>query len=479
MANQTASVATDSKPKGISKTIRYFYGIGDMCFALMTNVGVYYSTFYLTNVAKMSLASVALITSVVAAIDAFTAWIYGGVINSTKPMKWGRYRSWLIAVNWIVPVFYFFMYVRIGSTELVSSIFFFIFNIGARFFHNWAYVANAAMIGVVAKTPDDRVAMASSRATWNNMSKFAWSYLGVPFLAILTTIFTEKYSYAVLSLAMSLLMVFTYFLHFKMTEGYEDTGAQEMASTAKAQRARTNVVDLLKALFTNPPLLALMVADLAKWLFNFIVAGTVVYYFTYIALNRGMQASYSLAIAFLAVIGAYFSRYIGKKLSGRITVIVCYVLMAIALLAARMFYTNPIMVVVLISVAQLGYGCCYSCSSALYADAAIYSEWKTGKNATGWIMGLQNIPLKVGSTLKSIILAACLAVGGFSAEIAVEDATVAMKESICLALMVVPAVLLLVGAAMLTFGFRLPKDKLEMMEKEIETRKAAEEAAKA
>ncbi|MCI8674763.1 MAG: MFS transporter [Lachnospiraceae bacterium] len=475
MGNQTME-QTAGKPKGISKTIRYFYGVGDMCFALMTNVGVYYSAFYLTNVAQLSLPSVAFLTTVTAMIDAFTAWIYGGVINSVKPMKWGRYRSWLIAVNWLVPVFYFFMYVRIGSTDAVSTFFFFIFMLGARFLHNWGYTANMSLISVVAKTPDDRVAMASSRATWNNMSKFAWSYLGVPFLAILTGIFTEKYAYAVLSLSMSLLMVAGYFFHFKMTEGYEDTGTEELANAAKTKRARTNIVDLLKALFANPPLLCLLIADLAKWLFNFMVAGTVVYYFTYIALNKGMQASYMLIIAFLAVIGAYFSRYIGKMLSGRVTVIACYFIMAAALLAARMLYTSPWVVVALISLAQLGYGCCYSCSSALYADTAVYSEWKSGKNASGWIMGLQNIPLKTASTLKSALLAACLAIGGFSATIAVEDASVAMKESICLALMVIPAILLIIGAVVLLIGFRLPKSRVEQMEREIEERKKAEES---
>ncbi len=474
MGNQTNSAA---EPRRISKTIRYFYGVGDMCFALMTNVGVYYSAFYLTNVAQLGLASVAFLTTMTAMIDAFTAWIYGGVMNSVKPMKWGRYRSWLIAVNWLVPVFYFLMYVRIGTTDAVSTAFFFFFMLGGRFLHNWGYTANMSLISVVAKTPDDRIAMASSRATWNNMSKFAWSYLGVPFLAILTGIFTEKYAYAMLSGFMSLLMVAGYFFHFKMTEGYEDTGTEELANQAKAKRARTSVVDLLKALFANPPLLSLIIADLAKWLFNFMVAGTVVYYFTYIALNKGMQASYMLIIAFLAVIGAYVSRFIGKMLSGRITVIVCYVVMAAALLAARMLYTSPWTVVFLISVAQLGYGCCYSCSSALYADAAVYSEWKSGKNASGWIMGLQNIPLKAASTVKSAVLAACLAIGGFSAAIAVEDASVEMKEAICLALMVIPAILLIVGAVVLLVGFRLPKSKVEQMEKEIEERKKAEEAA--
>lgn len=470
-------MATKARPQGLSKTIRYFYGFGDMCFALMTNVGVYYSAFYLTNVAQLGLGSIAFLTTTVALIDALTAWIYGGVINSMKPMKWGRYRSWLIAVVWIVPIFYLLMYIRIGTTDTISTIFFFIFMLAGRFFHNWGYVANMSLISVVAKTPDERVIMASSRATWNNLSKFAWSYLGVPFLAFLTTIFTEKYAYAALSFAMSLLMVFGYWCHFKMTEGYEDTGIEERSNAAKTKRAKTNVKDLLLALFANVPLLCLLLADLAKWFFNFMVAGTVVYYFTYIALNKGMQATYMLIIAFCAVFGAFISRYIGKKLSGRLTVIVCYFLMAVCLIVARFFYTSPWVVVILLSLAQLGYGICYSCSSALYADTAIYSEWKSGKNASGWIMGLQNIPLKVASTTKSALLAACLAIGGFSAKIAVEDATVAMKESICLAMLVIPAVLLIVGALVLLVGFRLPKDRLEQMEKEIEAKKAKEEAA--
>lgn len=368
------------------------------------------------------------------------------------------------------------MYVRIGTSDIVSTVFFFIFMLGGRFVHNWPYTANMSMISVVAKTPDDRVTMASSRATWNNISKFAWSYLGVPFLVILTSIFTEKYSYAVLSLIMSLLMVAGYWFHFWMTKGYEDTGEEERENVAKTKRAKTKPKDLIKALFTNPPLLCLMIADLAKWLFNFMVAGTVVYYFTYIALNKEMQASYMLIIAFCSVIGAFFSRYIGKKLSGRITVIVCYIVMAIALLVARVFYTSPWTVVVLISVAQLGYGCCYSCSSALYADTAVYNEWKNGKNASGWIMGLQNIPLKVASTLKSALLTACLAIGGFSAKIAVDQASTAMKESICLALLIIPAVLLVIGAIVLFFGFRLTKEKLLNMQNEIDIKKKDEES---
>ena len=460
----------------LTKSARYFFGVGDMFYALMTSVHSYYLTFYYTNVAMLSLGTVALLVSVSSVFDSATSWIYGAVINSTKPMKWGRYRSWLIALTWLLPVTSFLLYCRIGESEAVATVFFFIAMIASRIVQNFPYTANVAMISVMGKNADDRIHLASSRATWNNASKFIWSYVGVPFLAILTTLVTEKYAYATLAAILSVFTFFGYYAHFKMSEGYEDTGAVEQANVAKAKRAKTNPLDLLKALFTNPPLLALIIADLAKWLFNFMVAGTVVYYFTYIALNKGMQATYTLIIAFTAVIGAYASRYIGKKLSGRKTMIIFYLIMAACLIVARVLYTNVWVVIALLSVSQLCYGCVYSCSSALYGDTAVYSEWKTGKNATGWVMGLQNIPIKIASLLKGIILPAALAIGGFSAQIATEDASESVRIWIANTLMGIPAILLLLGALVMIFLYRLPKEKVEKMQAEIDERKAAEEA---
>ncbi len=467
----------NSNPKsGLTKSIRYFYGIGDMFFALMTSVYSYYLTFYYTNVAMLSLGTVALLVSVSSIFDSATAWVYGAVINSTKPRKWGRYRSWLVVITWLLPVTSFLLYCRIGKSEAVATVFFFIAMFASRIVQNFPYTANVAMINVLGKTADDRIQLASSRATWNNASKFVWSYASVPFLAFLATIVTEKYAYATLAAILGAFTFLGYYAHFKMSEGYEDTGAAELANVAKSERAKTKPLDLLKALVANPPLLALLIADMAKWMFNSMVAGTIVYYFTYIALNKGLQATYTLIIAFTAVIGAYGSRYIGKKLSGRKTMILFYLIMAVCLFAARVVYTNVWAVIFLVSAAQLCYGCVYSCSTALYGDTAIYSEWKTGKNSTGWVMGLTNIPIKIVSFLKGIILPAALAMGGFSAAIAAEDASESVRVCIANTLLIIPAAFLLFGAAVMIFLYRLPKERVEQLQKEIDERKAAEEA---
>lgn len=462
---------------GLSKSIRYFYGIGDMCFNLMTSVYSYYLVFYLNTVAQLSLPHISLLMAISSTFDSASSWLYGAVINSTKPMKWGRYRSWLIVTSWILPFTSFFMYFRIGKSDSVAFVFFLIAQLAARIVQNFAYTANVALISVVPKNADDRIAMSSSRATWNNAAKFAWSYLGVPFLAVLAAAVGEAYSYATLAGILGFTTFIGYFIHFKITKGYETTGEEERTNAAMAKRSRTSVVDLLKTLFTNPPLLALVVADLAKWLFNFVVAGTVIYYFTYIALNKDLQAYYTLIIAFMAVFGALGSRYIGQKLSGRKTMIWFYLAMAALLIVARFMYTNVWGVIALVSIAQFGYGCIYSCSSALYADTAVYAEWKTGKNASGWIMGLTNVPIKIASLLKSVVLPAALALSGFSESVAVEDATDAMRAGIANTLLVMPAAMLLVGAVVLIFLYRLPKSRVEAMQKEIDERKLAEEKA--
>lgn len=112
---------TGSK-SGLSKGIRYFYGVGDMCYTLMTYVYSYYQIYYLTNVAQLRLGVVSFIMTTCSTVDVATAMVASGIMNSTKPMRWGRYRSWLIAITWIIPFFYFFMYFWVGGNEIVSTV---------------------------------------------------------------------------------------------------------------------------------------------------------------------------------------------------------------------------------------------------------------------------------------------------------------------------------------------------------------------
>jgi len=458
-----------TKKKELSKALKTFYGVGDCGFSLMTNVESYFFNFFLTNLAHFDLGTTSFITTVASMVDACLSWMYGAVLNSIKPKKWGRYRSWLMLLPWIVPFLFAFQFMKVGD-GMVSVV---VVILGAVLSHivwNFPYVANVSMIAVAGKTPEDRAQLSSTRAAWANLSKVIFSYVGPPLAALFAGIIGETNQYAATAFVLGWVMVALYFAHFKMFEGYEDM--EEAQDSSKASSSKTSGGDLVKSLLQNPPLMVLMLADLAKWMFNFVCAGAAIYYFTYVAQNVPLMSTYILISNLLCVVGSYLAKTVAKKLSTRFAAIITFFAMAVLLIVANFTYSNITLVIVLMSLAQMGYGIAYALTPALYADTVIYSEWQTGKNAAGWISGLQNVPLKVGVMARGIIISASLAAANFDSSIDPAAATEPLKKGVCMAFMLVPALALVIAAVLLLLGFKLTKEKVEQYQAEITARKA-------
>lgn len=460
--------------KGLSKALRYFYGVGDFGFTLMSNVESYYFTSFLTDFAKFSPFLSGLIGTLTTAIDACLSWIYGAILNSVKPKKWGRYRSWLIMLPWIVPFLYAFQFIRVGG-EVISAIVIILAFVSSHICWNFPYVANVSMISVAGKTPDERSQLASTRGAWANLSKVVFSYI-CPLLATLgVSILGEVNQYGAVAFILGAVMAALYYAHFKMFEGYETVDPAELEKAKAAQKAksadRTSGMDLVRALLQNRPLIALLLADIAKFLFNFVIAGAAYYYFKYIAKDLDLNALYILLTNICCVVGSYLAKTFAKKFSARNTAIGMFFVMAVVLVASRFLYTNVTMVMVFMCLALFGYGVCYSLTPALYADTIVFSQWKTGKNATGWISGLQNVPLKLGVLARGIVIPAVLAAANYDADMVdLANVTPELQSAICMAFMIIPAIALVVAGVLLLLGFNLSKEKVIQYQNEIAAR---------
>ena len=453
------------KPKGLSNSLKYFFGVGDAGFNLMSNIETFYFMTFLTDLAAFSPAIAGLINSVFSIVDACLSWIYGGILNGTKAKKWGRYRSWLILVPWIVPFLYAFQFIRVSSNEMLSAVIIIAAAIASHVVWNIGYVANATLVSVVGKTPEDRATLASSRGTWNNIGSLLFSYLGLPLATLLAGFVGETNKFAAAAFCLGILMVLGYYAHFKMTDGYEEI---ETGNGPKAGAAKVSIPDMFKSLFANPQLMILMVADLAKWCVKFVTAAAAIYYFRDAMHNPGLMTPYLLAIGLAAIVGAFATRYLAKSLSNRTTAIISFVGMAVSLALIYVAYTSYVAVIALMTLAQFFYGVAYSISPALYADTVVYTTHKTGKNAAGWIMGLQNLPLKVGVFMRGTIVAACLAAVGWQKGVALEGAA---RQGMTVALVLVPAVLCAIGAVLLVFGYKLTREKIAECQAAIDANK--------
>ena len=455
------------KKKGLSGALKKFYGVGDCGFTLMSNIESYYFSFFLTNLAQFSLPMVTFITTVSSTVDALLSWIYGAILNSIKPMKWGRYRSWLIAIPWLVPFLYAFQFVKIGD-GMLSAVIIIIAAIASHVAWNFAYVANVSMISVAGSTPEERSQLSSTRAAWANLSKVIFSYVGPGLAAFMAGIIGEVNQYGAAAFVLGCVMAVLYYAHFRMFDGYETV--QPEKNTKTTAKDKTGGMDLIRALLQNPPLIALLIADLAKFMFNFVLMGVAAYYFSYIAGNSGMLPTYILVTNIFCVVGAYLSKTLSNKFSTRTTTIGVMAIQAVLLIVSFMFYNNVTLVIVLMSVAMFGYGITYACTPALYGDTIVYSEWKTGKNAAGWISGLQNVPLKVSIMTRGIIISACLAMGNFSTDIDPAQAPEELKRAISIGFMIIPAIALIIAVVALLFGFKLTREKVNQYAAEIASR---------
>ncbi len=463
------------EPKKLSGALKIFYGVGDCGFTLMSNVESYYFNFFLTNLAMFSLPVVTFITTLSSTIDAVLSWVYGAFLNSIKPMRWGRYRSWLAVLPWVVPFLYAFQFIKLGDGALSITIII-VAAITSHIAWNIPYVANVSMISVAGKTPEDRSQLSATRAAWANLSKIIFSYAAPAAAIVAAGLLGEVNQWGGVAFAFGCIMAILYYVHFRMFKGYEAEGEElkaqeEAAKKAKqADKDKTSGMDLVRALFQTPPLIFLLIADLAMFMFNFVLMGVATYYFTYVANAPGMLAMYILVTNIFCVIGGYCSKFFSNRFSTRTTTIIVMIVQAIMLIISFLFYNSSTLVIVLMSVAMFGYGITYACMPALFGDCIVYSEWKTGKNAAGWISGLQNTPLKVSIMTRGIIISACLAWGAFNAEMDPAEATGQLKMAISFGFMGIPAIALIIAVLCLVFGFRLTRDKVNQYAAEIAAR---------
>ena len=455
---------TKQEPKRLSSALRNFFGVGDAGFVLMSNIETFYFMDFLTGLGGFTPVIAGLINSVFSTVDACLSWIYGGILNGTKAKKWGRYRSWLILTPWIVPFLFAFQFIRISENEMLSAVIIIAAAIVSHVVWNIGYVANATLVSVVGKTPEDKATLSSSRATWNNIGGLLFSYMGLPLANLLAGIIGEQNKFAAAAFCLGILMALGYFAHFKMTDGYEEI---ETADSAKKQVNKVSIPEMFRSLFQNPQLLILMIADLAKWCVKFVTAASAAYYFRDAMGNIGYMTAYTLSIAIGAIIGAYVVRFLVQKFDARTITIGAYIGMTVFLFLIYIFYSNAYVVIALMTIAQFFYGMAFASSPALYADTVVYATWKTGKNAAGWIMGLQNLPLKVGVFLRGVIVAACLSAVGWQSGAVLEGAA---RQGMTVAFALVPAIFCAAGALLLIFGYRLTKERVAQYQSEIDAR---------
>ncbi len=222
---------------------------------------------------------------------------------------------------------------------------------------------------------------------------------------------------------------------------------------------RTPVKNDFKDLLKNGPWFILLGAGVSALIFNSIRDGAAIYYFRYFIQNEdavdlnlfGLSLPIALSTIFLVIgqaaniVGVIIAKPVSDKIGKRHTFLSA---MFLAAFFSLIFYffdrSSIIMIFVFQFIISVCAGSIFPLLWSMYADIADYSEWKTGRRATGLIFSSSSMSQKFGWTLGGAVTGWLLALYGFKADIVQAEET---QNALRLMLSVFPAI----GAALSVF----------------------------
>ncbi|MCL1802475.1 MAG: MFS transporter [Eubacteriaceae bacterium] len=462
--------------KPLSNRAKNLYGISDFGFSFMANIENFFWMYYMINVAKFPMAGIALANSVAYTLDAFAQPVYAALISALKPMKWGKNRSYILLFPPLVSISFILCFSNIGPTSFalfLCGLMMFVTN-GTR---TMTWTSNLNMMNVLASDSNERSTLASRRATWTSAAGIIYSYAVLPNITRLQQTMDEKYVFTLLAALTSIFYAITCWISYWATAGSEATG-EEAKAQGSNQMNMITLPDLVKSVFQNPPLLTILVGAIISSVFTSAVSTATTYYYIYV-MDYKYYPMQLLATAIVGTFASYFSGWAGRTFGNRNAVLIGQAGTVLSNVVIGLFfaYTNPIAMIVVMCIARVFSSFSMANMQALYGDCVVYARWKTGKDTSALVMGSQTIPIKIGLTLRGVVVPIILSMVNFDASIAPADATMELKRGIVIMLRWLPAIGTTIYSIILFFGFRmLNREKVEQMQLEINEREAAAQA---
>lgn len=239
-------------------------------------------------------------------------------------------------------------------------------------------------------------------------------------------------------------------------------------------------------LASNMPWLLIGAATVFQLMYICIRNGSVVYYFEYFVKDqsmtlfgkdydftyKGLTSTFLMAGTVMTIIGVVLTPRI-SRIFGKSMTYAC--LLGMAGISSGLFcFLGPqdiILMFVLQLITSFSVGPVSVLQWAIYTDTADYSEWRTGRRATGLVMSASLFALKLGIALGVSALAWILAAYGYEPN---QEQTEKGLLGIRMVMSVYPAIFAVIGMVIMFF-YPLKRNMMMQVETElVERRKEAQ-----
>ncbi len=445
------------KPFGIKDKIGYLFGdlANDFTFLFSSS---FLMKFY-TDIMGVSAGIVGAVMMVARIVDAFTDVAMGRLCDKSKTTAHGKFKPWLRRMCGPVAISSFLMYQ--GSLASLPygikvAYLFITYILWGSVFYTSVNIPYGSMASSISSEPGDRQSLSTFR-TLGGMLAGGIVTAGVPLIAFkkdasLGIDVIDSTRFTITAGVFSLLAVICYLLCFSLT-----TERVHSAPTADAAM-NNNVFTMLRNAVKNRALISIICASVVMLLAQLTMQqmSNYVYPITY-----GNAKMISLSTVLMTVgmaVAAIFAKPLSLKI-GKAEVSVLSNLFA-GITTLILFFVRPQSVYVYIalqSLSWIGLGIFAMVNWALITDVIDYSEIKNGIREDGSVYALYSFARKLGQAASSGVSGALLTLIGYDAK----NVTDAVKDGIFNISTLVPAVGLILLAAILWFWYPLHKKQVD------------------
>ncbi len=364
-----------------------------------------------------------------------------GIISDRTESRWGKFRPYLL---WLAIPFGIMGVLTFTTPDFTSTgkiIYAYITYSFMMMVYSLINVPYASMLGVMSADPKERTVLSSYRMIF----AFLGSILVLALIEPLVKLFSGSgnnltFGWSMSALVFAVVAIIFFFCTFSWTKE-RIKPIKESGNSLKE-----DLGDLLK----NKPWWILLGAGISALIFNSIRDGAAIYYFKYYAItpdafNFGIIGSaLSITTIYLVlgqganILGILFVTPVSNKIGKKKTYLFA---MLFAMIFSISFYfiskDNIVMMLILQVLISMCAGSIFPLLWSMYADIADYSEWKTGRRATGLIFSSSSMSQKFGWSIGGALTGWLLAFFGFQANVV---QTAEAQEGIRLMLSFLPAI---------------------------------------
>ena len=453
--NELNNAKTDNKNVKLSLREKISYGFGDFGNGFMFDLGQSYLTKFFIDTCGISAGAVGGIFAFTKIFDAFMDPLAGSIIDGRKASKSGKFRP-VMMISSIILALLTVITFTMPEIPLSSKI---IYGYATYMIWGLVYSFTNVPYGSLASVMTRDVEERSQLATFRQAGSLgAQLIVGVAFVPILMMFSDKRVGYPVAAAVMAVIGIVSFFICFINTK-------EHIVINREGKSEKASVKDYFKVVFTNRPLLCLILMQLFTISAMNTNNGMMIFFCQYNLGDIALQPKVNGIMIGCSVIGIFSIPFLVKMFGKKKTAITGLVIGIIANGLNFIIPTNPTTFTVLVTIGYVALAIPNGVTWAFVTDAIDYGHWHTGIRKEGVTYAAFNFSRKIAQSIAALVSAGVLGMTGYVANAQQSAETLLGIKG---AMTLYPAVALVLAAIIVGILHNLPDDKYRKVAQDLQ-----------